>query len=84
MDGHLPIYEAERILGRKDMASGDSYHTLAGFMMWHLGRLPQQGEKLAWRDLAVEVVDMDGLTVDKLLVSRREAQALRAGQGAER
>jgi putative hemolysin len=84
MDGHLPIYEAERILGRKDMASGDSYHTLAGFVMWHLGRLPQEGEKLAWRDLAVEVVDMDVLTVDKLLVSRREGQALRAGHSAER
>jgi putative hemolysin len=80
VDGHLPIYEAERTLGRKDLARGDNYHTMAGFVLWHLGRLPVQGEKMAWRDLSIEVVDMDGLVIDKLLVSRREAQALRAGK----
>ena len=80
VDGHLPIYEAERALGRKDLARGDNYHTMAGFVLWHLGRLPKQGEKMAWRDLSIEVVDMDGLVIDKLLITRRVAQALRAGQ----
>lgn len=82
IDGHLPIYEAERALDRKDLARGDNYHTMAGFVLWHLGRLPKQGEKMAWRDLSIEVVDMDGLVIDKLLITRRTAQALRAGQGA--
>ena len=80
IDGHLPVYEAERALGRKDLARGDNYHTMAGFVLWHLGRLPMQGEKMAWRDLSIEVVDMDGLVIDKLLVSRRDSQALRTGQ----
>jgi hypothetical protein len=35
---------------------------------------------MAWRDLSIEVVDMDGLVIDKLLITRRVAQALRAGQ----
>jgi CBS domain containing-hemolysin-like protein len=39
-----------------------------------------QGEKMAWRDLSIEVVDMDGLVIDKLLISRRDTQALRTGQ----
>lgn len=80
VDGHLPIYEAERVLGRKDLARGDNYHTMAGFVLWHLGRLPVEGERMAWRDLTIEVVDMDGLVVDKLLITKREAQALRAGE----
>ncbi len=80
IDGHLPIYEAERVLGRKDLARGENYHTMAGFVLWHLGRLPVEGERMAWRDLAIEVVDMDGLVIDKLLVGRREVQALRAGE----
>ena len=80
IDGHLPIYEAERVLGRKDLARGENYHTMAGFVLWHLGRLPVQGEKMAWRDLSIEVIDMDGLVIDKLLITKREAQALRAGQ----
>jgi putative hemolysin len=73
VDGHLPIYEAERALGRKDLASGEEYHTMAGFVLWQLGRLPVQGEVLHWRDLTIEVVDMDGLVIDKLLVRKRAA-----------
>jgi len=80
VDGHLPIYEAERALGRSDLARGDNYHTMAGFVLWHLGRLPVQGEKMAWRDLTIEVIDMDGLVIDKLLIQRRESHGLRAGE----
>jgi len=80
IDGHLPVHEAERALGRKDIARGDSYHTMAGFVLWHLGRLPVAGEKLAWRDLSIEVVDMDGLVIDKLLLMPRAAQGLRSGE----
>ena len=83
IDGHLPIHEAERALGRKDLSRGDSYNTMAGFVLWHLGRLPVPGEKLAWRDLAIEVIDMDGLVIDKLLLQPRTAQGLRAGQPPE-
>jgi putative hemolysin len=80
MDGHLPIHEAERILGRKGLARGENYNTMAGFVLWHLGRMPVPGEKLAWRDLSIEVIDMDGLIIDKLLVQPRTAQGLHAGK----
>jgi putative hemolysin len=80
IDGHLPIHEAERVLSRKDLARGDNYNTMAGFVLWHLGRMPVPGEKLAWRDLSIEVIDMDGLVIDKLLVQPRTDQGLRAGQ----
>ncbi len=77
---HLPIHEAERTLGRKDLSRGDNYNTMAGFVLWHLGRMPVAGEKLAWRDLSIEVIDMDGLVIDKLLVQARSAQGLKAGE----
>ncbi len=80
IDGHLPIHEAERLLGRKDLGRGDNYNTMAGFVLWHLGRMPVTGEKLACRDLSIEVIDMDGLVIDKLLVQPRSAQGLRSGQ----
>lgn len=81
IDGHLPIHEAERALGRRDLSRGGNYNTMAGFVLWHLGRLPVAGERLAWRDLSIEVVDMDGLVIDKLLVTPRTAHGLRSGQG---
>lgn len=80
IDGHLSIHEAERVLGRKDLARGDNYNTMAGFVLWHLGRMPVPGEKLAWRDLSVEVIDMDGHVIDKLLVQPRSAQGLHSGE----
>jgi CBS domain containing-hemolysin-like protein len=42
--------------------------------------MPVPGEKLAWRDLSIEVVDMDGLVIDKLLVQPRSDQGLHAGE----
>jgi putative hemolysin len=73
MDGQLSIDEAQRILERSDLAHGEDYYTIAGFMLWHLGRLPVAGETLTWRDLRIEVVDMDGPRIDKVLVARRPA-----------
>jgi putative hemolysin len=78
MDGQLPIHEAERTLGRNDLARGDDYYTLGGFVLWHLGRVPVTGETLTWRDLLIEVADMDGPRIDKLIVTVRPAQPLAA------
>jgi putative hemolysin len=77
MDGALGIHDAERVLGRTDLSHGEDYYTVAGLLLWHLGRLPRAGESLAWRDLRFEVVDMDGPRIDKVLVSSRT----RAKQG---
>ena len=57
-------------LGRRDMASVRSdYHTLAGFVLARLGRIPKSGDVLSWRDLRIEVIDMDGMRIDKLLIT---------------
>ncbi len=72
IDGHLPIDELQRALGRRDMASGD-YHTAAGFVLARLGRIPKAGDVVTWRGLRFEVVDMDGKRIDKLVASAPRA-----------
>jgi putative hemolysin len=67
VDGHLAIEELQHHLNRRDMASGD-YHTAAGFVLQRLGRIPKAGDTLTWRDLKIEVIDMDGTRIDKLLI----------------
>ncbi len=69
-DGHLAIDELQTRLGRRDMADPTQYHTVAGFVLAHLGRIPKPGDTLTWRDLRFEVVGMDGLRIDKLLISK--------------
>lgn len=71
MDGQLNIHEAERLLARNDLSQGDNYYTVAGFVLWRLGRLPVAGDTLAWRDLRFEIVDMDGNRIDKILIASR-------------
>jgi putative hemolysin len=70
LDGRLGIHEVERLLERRDLASGDDYTTVAGFVLAQLGRLPATAESFIWKDLRFEVVDMDGQRIDKLLVQQ--------------
>jgi len=45
------------------------FHTLGGFIMSYLERIPTTGERFQWDDWRFEIVDMDGHRIDKVLVS---------------
>ncbi len=78
VDGHLSIDDLQQKLGRRDMLSrGGEYHTVAGFVLARLGRIPKAGDVLSWRELKVEVVDMDGLRIDKVVISSTGSAAAR-------
>jgi putative hemolysin len=47
-----------------------AYHTLGGFVMARLGRVPKTADTFDWSGMHFEVVDMDGRRVDKVLVQR--------------
>jgi putative hemolysin len=47
-----------------------AYHTLAGFVMARLGRVPRAADAFEYERLRFEVVDMDGRRVDKVMVTR--------------
>ena len=51
------------------------YQTFAGFLMQHLGHIPTEGEAFDWGEFRVEVIDMDGHRVDKVLLMRRPETA---------
>lgn len=43
--------------------------TLAGFILTKLGRIAQTGDKITWKSFSIEVMDMDGRRIDKVLIS---------------
>jgi putative hemolysin len=47
------------------------YHTLAGMVLKHLGHIPKIGETITLGSFVLEVVDMDGRRIDKVLVRRK-------------
>jgi putative hemolysin len=69
VDGSLPIDEFEDRLGLRDLAKTGAFHTVAGFVLHHLGRLPGTGETFDYKGARFEVVDMDGRRIDKILVT---------------
>lgn len=51
------------------MYAEHDYNTLSGLILEILERLPKTGEKLDWMGLNMEIVDMDGARIDKVLVT---------------
>ncbi|HBI01774.1 MAG TPA: hemolysin, partial [Flavobacterium sp.] len=43
--------------------------TVSGFIITELGNIPKQGQKLIWNKLEFEVIDMDGVKIDKILIN---------------
>lgn len=74
VDGRILIDELKDYL---DIATlpGDEmgyYETLGGMMMTVLGRIPSAGDIYEYDHLSFEVMDMDGLRVDKVLVMEKK------------
>jgi putative hemolysin len=51
-----------------------AYHTIGGFVMARLGRVPKAADTFEWGGMKFEVMDMDGRRIDKVLVSRTPAK----------
>lgn len=69
VDASLPFDEfAERFALREPPEGG--FHTVAGFVLQCLGHLPNAGESFRYGAFRIEVVDMDGRRVDRVLVQR--------------
>lgn len=71
VDGLMPVSEFKTQLGIRALPEEDRdlYNTVAGLVMAVAGHLPKTGERVdigAWR---VEVIDLDGRRIDKVLVS---------------
>ncbi len=75
VDGGLGMDDLRELLSIPVTAQDEEqdFHTLAGMVIDHFGRIPHVGEHFAWKGLRIEIVDLDGARVDKLLVSRLPA-----------
>lgn len=70
VDGLLDVEEFTRVVTDFPLppAAQRDYQTLAGFVVKHLGHVPAEGESFRLHGYLVEVIDMDGLRVDKVLL----------------
>ncbi len=71
VDGMLPVDEFKEIFHLADLPDEERgyYQTVGGFIMSYLGRIPDPSDHFEWSGLRIEVIDMDGMRVDKVLIA---------------
>ncbi len=68
VDGSMRIDEANELL-KLNLPEGE-YETVAGLILFLLGRIPKQGEQIRYSGLKMAIVEMRGLKIEKVLVSK--------------
>jgi putative hemolysin len=68
VEGYLDVHDLKVLLDVGELPNEGDFHTLGGFTVSRLGRLPRVGDNFAWGNYRFEVMDMDGNRVDKVLI----------------
>lgn len=72
LDGLLPADEMMRIIGLSELPDDlmGSFHTVGGFMVSVMGRIPKKAESINFAGWKFEIVDMDKSRVDEVIAKR--------------
>jgi len=73
VSGQCSFYSFLETLDMEELYASHDYNTISGLILEELERIPEEGEKLSWHGLELEIMDMDGARIDKVLVSRAPA-----------
>jgi putative hemolysin len=75
VDGGASVETVRELIGLGALPGEEEhdYHTAAGMVIAHFGRIPNVGEHFEWSGWRIEVVDLDGPRIDKLLLQRVDA-----------
>ena len=70
VDAQIPFYDfLTRFEKTEWMNEGEhNFDTLAGFILHELERIPKTGDTFDWKGFTIEIVDMDGHRIDKILI----------------
>jgi putative hemolysin len=68
VDGHYSLHDFLTYFDMDDLINDYDVTTVSGLIMTELSYIPKVGEKLTWNKMQLEVIDMDGVKIDKVLV----------------
>jgi putative hemolysin len=68
VDGHYSLHDFLTYFDMDDLINDYEVTTVSGLIMTEMGKIPKQGEILIWNKYELEVIDMDGVKIDKILV----------------
>lgn len=68
VDGHYSLHDFLTFFELDELINDYEVTTVSGLIMTELSRIPKQGEILIWQKFELEVIDMDGVKIDKVMV----------------
>jgi putative hemolysin len=68
VDGHYSLHDFLTYFDMDELINDYEVTTVSGLIMTELSYIPKVGEKLIWNKMELEVMDMDGIKIDKVLV----------------
>jgi putative hemolysin len=68
VDGHYSLHDFLTYFELDELINDYEVTTVSGLIMTELSHIPKQGEKLIWHKMELEVIDMDGAKIDKVMV----------------
>lgn len=68
LEGSTDIRHVSLLLGKDLVDESEQYSTLSGYLLFHLGRLPENGSSIEADGFIFEVVTMDGHKIEKVHV----------------
>ncbi len=68
VDGHYSLHDFLTYFDMDDLINDYDVTTVSGLIMTEMGKIPKQGEILIWNKYELEIIDMDGVKIDKVLV----------------
>ena len=68
VDGHYSLHDFLTYFDMDDLINDYDVTTVSGLIMTELSYIPKVGEILVWNKMELEVIDMDGVKIDKVLV----------------
>lgn len=74
VDGGLSISRLKSLIGMNGNFPGESDHafnTVGGFILFYLEKMPHAADKIEYGDWYFEVMDIDGIRIDKVLITHK-------------
>ncbi|ENX44326.1 TerC family protein [Acinetobacter sp. NIPH 2100] len=72
LEGSTDIRHVSLLLGKDLVDESEEYSTLSGYILFHLGRLPENGDMIEVDGYRFEVVTMDGHKIEKVRILAKE------------
>ncbi len=70
LDGSSDIRHVSILIDKDLVDDNEEYSTLSGYLLWHFGRVPSDGESIEADGFRFDILTMDGHKIDRVRINK--------------